>query len=75
MQRLTIDWLPNLIRPLGEPLTDEAGYFEIAIETYDEERVLRAVGFGSDGEAFSEHVVPLSLVRSVSARPIKEIAE
>lgn len=72
MQRLEIVWLRRTGQIEPEPLTDEAHYWEIAVKSCDGERYYEIAGFGEDGNGGNEHVVPFSLVRSVSAREITE---
>ena len=72
MQRLEIIYLTNIFHGSALPLVDEAHYFEINVKSCDDERYVEAVGYDADGQADGQHVVPLALVRSVSARPIEE---
>lgn len=71
MQRLEIVWRPNILGT-SPPLTDEAHYFEFHVKECADELHLVAVGCDDEGGTASEHVVPFSLVRSASARPIPE---
>lgn len=75
MQRLEIVYIGNLITGQAPMLTDHAAYWEINVKSCDDERYLEAVGFEEDGAALGQHVVPLALVRSASARPIREEGE
>ncbi len=72
MQRLEVIYLGNIVTGYPPPLTDEAHYWEFYVKSCDDVRYLEAVGYGEDGEASGEHVVPFNLVRSVSARPVPE---
>lgn len=75
MQRLEIAYLGSLIGGQPPMLTDHAAYWEINVKSCDDERYIEAVGYEEDGAALGQHVVPLALVRSASARPVKETGD
>lgn len=81
MKRLEIVWLPHVVAGapprFEQPLTDEAGQWEISVESRGGVAYVVALGYATDADSgiSSEHVVPLSSVRSVSARRIDEDVE
>ncbi len=75
MQRLEVLYRGNLVTGYPPPLVDTAHYFALSVKSVDDEQYLEVVAHDDGGDLTGEHLVPMSLVRSASARTIQPAEE